>query len=269
MWILRHGPLQWGSKSEPLMEWESFLQRCNKREGTFKSTRAIRFQRPLEAFGSTVERALDEARARVAAGGASLHGMPLAELRLTGVEAAFDALGNVRDGLGTLRFEGALEHEPPFPFSFDGPAEIFFAAMSAATRVVNAQPFIAEEIRESPDYWIFPTRADGGPRGAIFDRRTKRAVSMGSAFPIELWIWGYERGLLDADYSDGNLVVTEIRDRERAVRALIAMGQRPSEANLANLPLVFPGGAAWQAIPVLHEAGDALVWRVERPGVSE
>jgi len=263
MWILRHGPLQWGTKSEQLIEWESFLERCNKREGSLKPTRTIRFERPLEVFGPTVERALDDARTCVAVGGARLHGMSVVELRLAGVEASFDVQGNVPDGLGILRFEGALEQEPPFPFSFDGPADQFFAAMLEATRVVDGLPFVADAIRETPDYWVFPARTNGC-LGAIFDRRAKCALAMGSAFPIELWIWGHERGLFDAEDSAGDLVVTEIPDRNRAVDALRRLGIGFKSSDLDVLPLVLRRAATWKAIPQLHDAGDSLVWHVER-----
>jgi hypothetical protein len=222
----------------------------------------VAFDLPMKTFGPSVEEALAEARRRLQEGGVQLNGTTIAELRLQSLEVSFGTIGDVPDDLSRFRFEGALQSPPPFPFAFDGHARTFFAAMLAAASVVKAEPFDVEAIRESAEYWIFPTRTNGC-LGAIFDRRAGKAIAMGSAFPIELWIWGYERGLLDEDYGASNLIVTEVRDRGRAVHALRRLGAGFKSADLAELPLIVRGAATWTSIPELHNAGDAILWRVE------
>jgi hypothetical protein len=254
--------MAWGSKSEPMMLWESWLPRPNRRDGPLECSRRFRLERPLKIFGATVEAALDEARRCVAEGGARLHDFPVAELRLSGVEASFDEHGNVAGGLGNLRFEGELRDVPPFPFAFDGPSETFYAAMREATGAVNGLPFVVDEIQETAAYWVFPTLQNGS-FGAFIDRRAGRAVAMGSAFPIELWIWGYERGLVGHEEA-GDLVVTQVHDRDRAVYVLRRVARGFKSRDLANLPLILRGVATWTAVPLLHEAGGALEWQVDR-----
>jgi hypothetical protein len=178
------------------------------------------------------------------------------------VEASFDGHGNVAGGLGTLRFEGELRDVPPFPFAFDGPSETFYAAMREATGAVNGLPFVVDEIQETAAYWVFPTLQNGS-FGAFIDRRAGRAVAMGSAFPIELWIWGYERGLVGHEEA-GDLVVTQVHDRDRAVYVLRRVARGFKSRDLANLPLILRGMATWTAVPLLHEAGGALEWQVDR-----
>lgn len=55
-----------GTKSEQTMEWGSLLERSDEAKGSLEPTRTIRFERPLEVFGATVEQALDDARRCVA-----------------------------------------------------------------------------------------------------------------------------------------------------------------------------------------------------------
>jgi hypothetical protein len=262
MWILREGPLEWGTKSESSrILWESYLSR---RKGTFEPTREIRFELGLAVFGVTVESALAEARRCVASGGVRLHDIAVSALRLSRVQASFDKVGQVREG--QLAFEGTLADVPAFPFPIEGRRDTVFGALLAASKAAHGIGLLADAIRETPDYWIFPARTTGC-HGAFYDRRTERAVVMGSAFPIELWIWGYERGLLDPEWSEGNLVITEIRDRDRALPALRRLGLKVQRRSL-DLPAVIEKGARWTEIPVLHEAGDSLAWHVEREPVT-
>ncbi|HEU4403754.1 MAG TPA: hypothetical protein VFS43_00440 [Polyangiaceae bacterium] len=241
--------------------WGSHLHRRLRREGGgYESTCDVAFETPLDAFGTTVEGALERARKVVEAGGASIDGTPLVELRLATMTADFSRQGAVS---GSLRFEGRLAEAPAFPFAFEGPADAFYAALQAASEALRGDGIVAEQIQETPGFWVFPTLAMAGALGAFFDRRTGRTVVMGSSMPIERWLWGYERGLVEE--GGGVLVVTEVRDRKRTIEALRWLGVGFKSWHLVDLPFRLPGAASRTAVSTLHAAGDAFVWHVERP----
>jgi hypothetical protein len=256
--ILRFGTLDWPLGPTPTV-WGSRLRRRLRREGGgYDSTCDVEFFRPLEAFGPTVETALEAARKAVEAGGASLDETPLVELRLVRLNVAFP---KGRAPQGELFFEGTLAQAFAFPFTFEGPPDTFFSALEAASAALEHRGIIAADIQETPNYWVFPALAMASSLGAFFDRRTGRTVTMGSSMSIESWIWGYERGLLEGD--DAVLVVTEIRDRTRTIDVLRRLGVGFKSWHLTELPFRLPGAADWSTIGTLQDAGDAFVWHVE------
>lgn len=258
MWLLRYGPVDWGW-SDPNLQWEWWLKNLARKNGYFEPTNKFRLQLELAMLGDTVEEALEEARECVAEGGLRLSGIRATEVHLTKVAAVFDKDGRPRQEHSHITFEGLLEEVPAFPAVFEGPREAFFAALRAASSALGDVPLAVDAVQESPEYWFFPTNMIDCV-GALYDRRLERALKLGSTYPLGLWIWGYERGLVVPDYAAGDLVITKIHVRERAKDFLSRCGvNEPFE-----LPLIVPGAAMWMNILPLHEAGDALDWRVER-----
>jgi hypothetical protein len=80
----------------------------------------------------------------------------------------------------------------------------------------------AQEIRLG---WYFPWRFAGellvGSNGIIVDKRTGRAVPLGSAYPLERDLRAYDAGY---PLTRAQLVVTAVGDRNRAIVILLQLG---------------------------------------------
>jgi hypothetical protein len=144
---------------------------------------------------------------------------------------------------------------PPGEVSFDEALE------RAATM---GYPIALDAIREAPAYFVFPWYQIGS-RGGIVEKRGGRLVELGSAFPIDDWLWGYESGLLEEP--PGDLVVVEVREAHRALDALGGiLRARPTSRLLQALPLLLPEAAHWMAIPHLRRAEGSMRWEIRRGG---
>jgi hypothetical protein len=246
---------------------ESLLQRGPKRDRAkppVPSTK-IDFELDLSEFGEEWASAVQRAR-DLSAQPAALDGVTLASLHVAKIEVTFEANDPGQAFLhGTAHFAGTLAEAFPFPFvpglvSAARPGDVeFFDALEAAS--LDSGPIQVDEIEELDAYWVFPAHSIGNT-GAIVDRRTGRVIGMGSSMPSTMWIWGYERGLLEDDTRD--LVIEHVKDRARAIGALQRFA-RLGVHDLDDLPLILEGCASWQAILPLNEAGDAITWRVQRP----
>jgi hypothetical protein len=256
-------------KRTPL-EVELLLNRGRKRDRGKPPvpSSTLDFELALSDFGDTWDVAVERAR-ELAAERVMLDGIALQSLHVAKIEVSFEEHDASKAfKYGTVHFTGTLAEPLPFPFvpgrvapARDGDIE-FFEALEAAS--VNASPIQVDEIEELEGYWVFPVHHIGNT-GAFVDRRTGRVVGMGSPLPAALWIWGYERGLLEDDAHD--LVVEHVTDRSRAFGALNRFA-RVRAKDLDSLPLILEGCATWQAVLPLHDAGDALTWRVAKPTQS-
>jgi hypothetical protein len=225
----------------------------------------IEFELELSEFGSDWAIAVQRSR-ELASGPASIDGVKLMSLHVAKIEVTFD--GNDASNAyrsGTAQFIGTFAEAFPFPFvpgrispARTGDVE-FFDALEAAS--LNAGPIHVDEIEELESYWVFPVHSIGNT-GVFVDRRTGRVVEMGSPLPATMWIWGYERGLLEDSPCD--LVIEQVKDLARAITPLKRFA-RIGAHDLDALPLVLEGCASWQAVLHLFEAGDAITWRVQRP----
>lgn len=248
---------------------ESVLLRGPKRDRAkppVPSTK-LDFEFELSEFGEEWASAVQRAR-DLSTQPAALDGVTLASLHVEKIEVTFEANdASQAFRFGTVHFSGTVAEAFPFPFvpgrvSPARPGDVdFFEALEAAC--FNSGPIQVDEIEELDAYWVFPVHSVGNT-GAFADRRTGRIVGMGSPLPATMWIWGYERGLLDDDPRD--LVIEQVKDPARAIGALKRFA-RIGFDELQNLPLILEGCASWQAIFPLHEAGDAVTWRVQRPAL--
>jgi hypothetical protein len=226
------------------------------------------FELELADFGDTWDVAVERAR-ELAAERVMLDGIALRSTHVAKIEVSFQENDASKAfEYGTVHFVGTLAEPLPFPFvpgrvapAREGDVE-FFEALEAAS--VMASPIQVDEIEELEGYWVFPVHSIGNT-GAFVDRRSGRVVAMGSPLPTVMWIWGYERGLLEDDTRD--VVVEHVTDRSRAFEALKRFA-RVRAKDLDSLPLVLEECATWQAVLPLHDAGDALTWRVAIPTAS-
>jgi hypothetical protein len=146
----------------------------------------------------------------------------------------------------------------------DRPSDISFdEALSRAKREYEAVDIA--NVRETGTYWLFPVRQIGC-RGVVVDKQTGLTTCLGSAWDLDTWLWGYEKGLVVEDPVD--LVVTEVTDPERAVEILRRLRISPPQgrrAALQQLPVVFERAVTWIALGELAaDKESSFKWRIQR-----
>lgn len=128
-------------------------------------------------------------------------------------------------------------------------------------------------VRELNEAWFFPLLTERvGCHGVIVNKRTGRALHLGSAFPLERDLAMYERGYQFQMY---DLVITAVHDLDATERALSRLPIRAREPtyehgqvwrvaremtaeerllHLAKLPCIFPALQLYHHLEILEEA---------------
>jgi hypothetical protein len=92
-----------------------------------------------------------------------------------------------------------------------------------------------DRAREMRSGWYFPWRFSGEPlvgsNGIIVDKRTRRVMLLGSAYPLERDLRAYDAGY---PMTNANLVVSAVGDQERAVSLLQKLGVSKVEPEEAH-----------------------------------
>lgn len=95
-------------------------------------------------------------------------------------------------------------------------------------------------VRELSEGWFFPFRCTGehmaGSQGVIVNKRTGALFTLGSAFPVERDLRLYDKGY---QFNRYDLVITGVRDRERALDVLESIG-------LSVVEPTFEHGTVWR-----------------------
>ena len=123
--------------------------------------------------------------------------------------------------------------------------------------------WLSEDVVERRKYWFFPVGYIGSI-GVFVDKATGALTSAGSAYDLETWSWGYERGLLA---EPTNLTVTNISDAHNTLELLLhVLGAGPARLpnpnpkrrwlrdQLGRLPATFPDENLTLRIPSFREA---------------
>lgn len=147
--------------------------------------------------------------------------------------------------------------------STDGSGGISFdEALSRAKREYAAVDITST--RETEAYWVFPVHQTGC-FGVVVDKKTGHTTCLGSAWNMETWLWGYERGLVvDAPV---NLLVTEVFDIDRSVEILRRLRISPPQGRRAALqhpPVLFEQAVTWMALGELAADKEAsFKWKIQ------
>jgi hypothetical protein len=136
----------------------------------------------------------------------------------------------------------------------------------ARTRAASTGLALGED-RESANWWFFGTR-EIGCKGVIIDKRDGSLTRIGSAYPVDDFLWGYDAGIREEPV---DFVVTEVFDQLRATTWLYENGFEGSRVyvreKLAKLPAIWPAlSGLWSRIPQLRALDPAVMrWHVESP----
>lgn len=138
-------------------------------------------------------------------------------------------------------------------------------AEARARAAATGLTLVDEEDRESANWWFFGTR-EIGCKGIIIDKRDGSLTRIGSAYPVDDFLWGYDVGIREEPV---DFVVTEVFDHVRATTWLYESGFEGSRVyvreKLAKLPAIWPAlRGLWIRIPQLRALDPAVMrWRVE------
>lgn len=153
----------------------------------------------------------------------------------------------------------------------------------AQNTVRDGQVIDPDRATETREGWYFPYAHGGmvGSTGVIVHKKTGRVFVLGSAFPVERDIRAFDEGFQFEIY---DLVVLGIRDRQRTVDTLAAVGptvttpeyqdgtvwrisrrlsKQEIDGRLAKVPVVFPEVRLYFCIEALQEARDSAYFRFE------